>query len=202
MFTGIIGAIGTIESSIPKAGGVTVAVDAGALDLDDIRLGDSVALSGCCLTVVKRQGDTLMFDVSPETLAYTCGFPEGGRVNMEKSMRLSDRLGGHLVSGHVDGVGKIIKLAPIATSNVTDEHNYLLIIEIPEKLRRFIAPKGSLTVNGVSLTINTAENGTASINLIPHTFANTTFSSLQKGDAVNLEVDLIARYIAQLLPDK
>ncbi|MCL2871910.1 MAG: riboflavin synthase [Betaproteobacteria bacterium] len=201
MFTGIISAVGTIKNVTPKAGGVALTVDASALDLTDVALGDSVALNGCCLTVVERRAQMLVFDVSAETLRCTAGFPAGGRVNMEKAMRLSDRLGGHLVSGHVDGVGRIVQLIALdaAQNEENAAHNYLLEIEAPQPLMRFIAPKGSLTVNGVSLTVNTVADHRAAINLIPHTFTATTFSSLKPGDAVNLEIDLIARYVAQLL---
>ena len=205
MFTGIIAAVGTIKNVTPKAGGVALEVDASALDLTDVALGDSIALNGCCLTVVEQRAQTVVFDVSAETLRCTAGFPMGGRVNMEKAMRLSDRLGGHLVSGHVDGVGRIVQLVALgvlstdAALNEDAAHNYLLEIEAPPTLMRFIAPKGSLTVNGVSLTVNTVENHRVAINLIPHTFTATTFSSLKPGDVVNLEIDLIARYVAQLL---
>ncbi|MCL2308527.1 MAG: riboflavin synthase [Proteobacteria bacterium] len=201
MFTGIITAIGTIKTVTPRAGGVALAVDASALDLTDVTLGDSIALNGCCLTVVAQQAQTLVFDVSAETLRCTAGFPAGGRVNMEKAMRLSDRLGGHLVSGHVDGVGRIVQLTALEAAPGESEAacNYLLEIEAPESLMRFIAPKGSLTVHGVSLTINAVTGNRVAINLIPHTFVATTFSSLKAGDAVNLEIDLIARYVAQLL---
>jgi riboflavin synthase len=199
MFTGIITAVGTIKTVMPKAGGVALEVDASTLDLTDVVLGDSIALNGCCLTVVARQAQVLVFDVSAETLRCTAGFPVGGRVNMEKAMRLSDRLGGHLVSGHVDGIGRIVQLTALEAATMETERNYLLEIEAPETLMRFIAPKGSLTVHGVSLTVNTVTGNCVAINLIPHTFAATVFSSLKTGDAVNLEIDLIARYVAQLL---
>ncbi|MDR1529828.1 MAG: riboflavin synthase [Burkholderiales bacterium] len=199
MFTGIITAIGTIRTLTPKAGGVALEMTSDTFDFDDVALGDSIALNGCCLTVVAQQPHTLFFDLSPETLRCTAGFVVGGRVNIEKAMRLSDRLSGHLVSGHIDGIGTIAQLTPIESAHES-EHNYLLEIEVPTALMRFIAPKGSLTVHGVSLTINTVTENRATINLIPHTFANTVFSTMKKGDAVNLEVDLVARYIAQLLP--
>ncbi|MDR0250136.1 MAG: riboflavin synthase [Burkholderiales bacterium] len=199
MFTGIITAVGTIKTVVPKAGGVALEVDASALDLTDVALGDSIALNGCCLTVVAWQAQTLVFDVSAETLRCTAGFPTGGRVNMEKAMRLSDRLGGHLVSGHVDGVGRIAQLTELEAAPGEVARNYLLEIEVPETLMRFIAPKGSLTVHGVSLTVNAVIGNRVAINLIPHTFTATTFSSLKVGDVVNLEIDLIARYVAQLL---
>jgi riboflavin synthase len=199
MFTGIITAVGTIKTVTPKAGGVALEVDASALDLTDVTLGDSIALNGCCLTVVAWQAQMLVFDVSAETLRCTAGFPAGGRVNMEKAMRLSDRLGGHLVSGHVDGVGRIAQLTELEAAPDEVARNYLLEIEIPETLMRFIAPKGSLTVHGVSLTVNAVTGNRVAINLIPHTFVTTVFSSLRAGDVVNLEIDLIARYVAQLL---
>ncbi|MDR2172881.1 MAG: riboflavin synthase [Burkholderiales bacterium] len=199
MFTGIITAVGTIKTVTPKAGGVALDVDAPALDLADVTLGDSVALNGCCLTVVAQRAQTLVFDVSAETLRCTAGFPVDGRVNMEKAMRLSDRLGGHLVSGHVDGVGRVTQLMALETgaNEAGTERNYLLEVEVPDALMRFIAPKGSLTVHGVSLTVNAVTDNRVAINLIPHTFTATVFSSLKTGDAVNLEIDLIARYVAR-----
>ncbi|MDR2017264.1 MAG: riboflavin synthase, partial [Burkholderiales bacterium] len=197
MFTGIIAAVGAIKTVTPKAGGVALDVDASALDLTDVTLGDSIALNGCCLTVVAWREQTLVFDVSAETLRCTAGFPAGGRVNMEKAMRLSDRLGGHLVSGHVDGVGRIVQLTALeaAPDETEAARNYLLEIEVPEALMRFIAAKGSLTVHGVSLTVNAVTDNRVAINLIPHTFTATVFSSLKAGDVVNLEIDLIARYV-------
>ncbi|MDR0770474.1 MAG: riboflavin synthase [Burkholderiales bacterium] len=202
MFTGIITAVGAIKTVTPKAGGVALEVDASALDLTDVGLGDSIALNGCCLTAVAQREHMLVFDVSAETLRCTAGFPAGGRVNMEKAMRLSDRLGGHLVSGHVDGVGRVVQLTALEAAPGETERNYLLEIEAPEALMRFVAAKGSLTVHGVSLTVNAVTGNRAAINLIPHTFVATVFSSLKAGDVVNLEIDLIARYVAQLLDKK
>ncbi|MDR0587570.1 MAG: riboflavin synthase [Burkholderiales bacterium] len=203
MFTGIITATGTLCALTPKAGGVTIEITSSSFDFDNVQIGDSIAVNGCCLTVTAHNTSChpplLSFDLSPETLAKTSGFVKNGNVNLEKAMRLSDRLDGHLVSGHVDGVGKIIKLAPVASNDPAQEHNYLLVIEVPKPLLPLIATKGSLTVHGVSLTTNTIDQNHVSINLIPHTFSHTVFSSMKVGDHVNLEIDLIARYVARLM---
>jgi riboflavin synthase len=192
MFTGIVQAMGKITAVVPADGGVRLTIDAGSLDLSDVALGDSIAVQGVCLTVIRRQSIALDFDVSAETLAVTVGLAAPGAVNLEKSLRLADRLGGHLVSGHVDGIGTVVQWEPAGDSQ-------LLAIEAPPELARYIARKGSITVNGVSLTTNTVDGARFAINLIPHTLAVTTLGALQARARVNLEVDLIARYVERLL---
>lgn len=194
MFSGMVAAVGRIESVAPTAGGVRLAVDPGDLPLDDIALGDSIAVSGCCLTVVALDGGRLAFDVSAESLRVTCGLGEPGAVNLEKSLRLADRLGGHLVTGHIDGVGTVAGFDAAGD-------NRTLRIDAPPALGRFVAQKGSVAVHGVSLTVNAVEDRPGAcrfcINLIPHTLAVTTLGGLRVGDRVNLEVDLLARYAAR-----
>ena len=198
MFSGIIASVGHITDLTPRNDGtptVRLTVEAGALGLDDVELGDSIACNGVCLTVVERSSNSFCVDVSPETLSCTIGLNAPGPINLEKALRLADRLGGHLVSGHVDGVGTVIRFDPVGD-------NRLLEISAPEELAKYIARKGSITVNGVSLTTNTVDGAVFSINLIPHTLEATTLGSLQAGRKVNLEIDLIARYVERMLnPD-
>ena len=198
MFSGIIAAIGRITELTPRNDGtptVRLTVDAGHLDLNDVALGDSIACNGVCLTVVDQQDSRFFVDVSPETLSCTIGLDAPGPINLEKALRLADRLGGHLVSGHVDGVGDVVRFDPVGD-------NRLLEIRAPQVLAKYIARKGSITVNGVSLTTNTVDGATFSINLIPHTLEATTLGRLQAGAKVNLEIDLIARYVERMLnPD-
>ena len=193
MFTGIIEAVGEIKKIIPLENGVRIEITSGGLDLSDLRIGDSIATNGVCLTITTLMGNTISMEVSRETLSCTQSLDtRGGRVNLEKAMQLSDRINGHLVSGHVDGVGKIIKLEPAGES-------YLLAIRPPIALMRYIAKKGSITVNGVSLTVNLITKNEFRVNLIPHTLAATTFKELKKYMEVNLEVDLFARYLEKFL---
>ena len=192
MFSGIIAAVGRINRLTPREVGYRLHVDAGGLGLDDVALGDSIAHNGVCLTVVGIEGNEFMVDVSPETLSCTVGLEAPGPVNLEKALRLADRLGGHLVSGHVDGVGEVTRFDPIGD-------NRLLEIRAPQELARYIARKGSITVNGTSLTTNDVDGQCFTINLIPHTLENTTLQHLQPGSRVTLEVDLIARYCERLL---
>ena len=195
MFSGIIASIGQITALTPRNDGsptVRLTVDAGNLGLDDVELGDSIACNGVCLTVVERFGNTFCVDVSPETLSCTIGLNALGPINLEKALRLADRLGGHLVSGHVDGVGTVTRFDPVGD-------NRLLEIRAPEALAKYIARKGSITVNGVSLTTNAVEGSCFAINLIPHTLASTTLGGTRVGDHVNLEIDLIARYVERML---
>jgi riboflavin synthase len=193
MFTGIVQAVGRIVAVEPRSEGVQVAVDAGAFAEKDIAVGDSIALNGCCLTVVAIDAGTMRFDVSSETLRCTTGLDGIGAVNMEKALRFSDRLGGHLMSGHVDGMGVVARLVPVA-----DGGSVLLEVVAPSELARFVAPKGSIAIDGVSLTVNTVDARHFSVNLIPHTLAVTTLGALRAGTHVNLEVDLIARYLERL----
>ena len=167
-------------------------VEAGSLGLDDVELGDSIACNGVCLTVVERTGNAFCVDVSPETLSCTIGLSALGPINLEKALRLADRLGGHLVSGHVDGVGTVLRFEPVGD-------NRLLEIGAPQELAKYIARKGSITVNGVSLTTNAVDGNRFTINLIPHTLASTTLGGIRVGDRVNLEIDLIARYVERML---
>ncbi len=195
MFSGIIAAVGHITQLAPRNDGtptVRLTVDAGSLGLDDVGLGDSIACNGVCLTVVDRQDNRFCVDVSPETLSCTIGLDAPSPINLEKALRLADRLGGHLVSGHVDGVGEVIRFDPVGD-------NRLLEIRAPEALSRYIARKGSITVNGVSLTTNSVAGACFSINLIPHTLEATTLGGLKVGGRVNLEIDLIARYVERML---
>lgn len=202
MFTGIITAIGTITEARPLGSGaqfgLRLAIDTPARYLEGTTLGDSIALNGACMTVTGLDGprDRFEVDVSAESLARTVGLGQPGRVNLELALRLGDRLGGHLVSGHVDGVGSVSHIAAVGESTE-------LRLHCPSELAPLIAVKGSLVVNGVSLTINTVADISggciASINLIPHTLTHTTLGDLRSGSLVNLEVDLIARYIARQL---
>jgi riboflavin synthase len=195
MFTGIVESIGEIKSVKPLMDGISLSIAPvpGTLDLDDAKTGDSIAVNGVCLTITSLANDLFSVDVSRETLNCTEGLDkQGGRVNLEQAMRLSDRLGGHLVSGHVDGVGKVVKFEPAGES-------YLLVIRAPGSLLKYIARKGSITVNGVSLTVNRVAGEELEINLIPHTLAVTTLKDLRAGARVNLEVDMLARYVERLL---
>ncbi|HPU54547.1 MAG TPA: riboflavin synthase [Burkholderiaceae bacterium] len=196
MFTGIVAAVGRIERRQPLGDGFRLTVNAGPLDLSDVAIGDSIAIQGACMTAVARNGDTFEVEVSRESLGKTVGLDHEGEVNLEKALRLSDRLGGHLVSGHVDGLGTVTRFEQIAES-------WLLEVLVPPSLTRYFAYKGSATVNGVSLTVNsvtdTADGCLIAINLIPHTISVTTLRHLSAGDRVNLEVDLIARYVERML---
>jgi len=194
MFTGIIQAIGRVTRSEPRGGDLRLGIVAPELDTSDVALGDSISVSGCCLTVVAREGDTLAFDVSKESLAITTlgDLGVGDRVNLEKALRLSDRLGGHLVSGHVDGIGSIVAIDP-------DARSQRWIFEAPPGFVRYLAAKGSVCVDGTSLTVNTVDGTRFGVNLIPHTVEQTTFGDRRAGDRVNLEIDMLARYIERLL---
>jgi riboflavin synthase len=199
MFTGIVAAVGRITRIAPAgdaASGERLTIDAGGLSLDDVGLGDSIAIQGACMTVIALEGSCFSVDVSRESLARTVGLDQHGEVNLEKALRLADRLGGHLVSGHVDGLGEVVRFEPIGES-------WLLRVRAPRELAGYLAYKGSITVNGVSLTVNRVDDVASGcefdINLIPHTVAVTTLKHLRAGARVNLEVDLIARYVARML---
>lgn len=202
MFTGIISALGRITESrslgSDPSHGRQLAIEAPRGYLDDVQLGDSIALNGACMTVTSLDADAGRFtiDISAESLDKTSGLAEPGPVNLEKAMRANDRLGGHMVSGHVDGIGTVTHFAPVGES-------WELRIATPPELARFIAYKGSITVNGVSLTVNRVIDSPGhcelSINLIPHTLENTTLGTLRQGRRVNLEIDLIARYVERML---
>jgi riboflavin synthase len=172
--------------------GARLVIGAGSLGLDDVAIGDSIAVDGVCLTVTHLAHDAFAVDVSQETIDCTAGFASGAAVNLEKALRLSDRLGGHLVSGHVDGTGEVVRFDPV-------EDNRLLAVRMPADLARYVARKGSITVQGVSLTVNEVDDAQFRVNLIPHTLAATNLGGLQPGARVNLEVDLVARYLERLL---
>lgn len=203
MFTGIISGLGRITqvralgADESQGKQLTIAVPPGYLD--DVQLGDSIAINGACMTVTTfdTAAHEFTLDISPESLDKTAGLGEPGVVNLEKAMRANDRLGGHMVSGHVDGIGTVTHFALVG-----DDWKELRI-RTPADLARFIAYKGSITINGVSLTVNRVVDGQGgcelSINLIPHTLANTTLGTLQAGQRVNLEIDLIARYVERML---
>src|SRR3954463_8421844 len=191
MFTGIVSAVGRIADIKPAAGGAHMTIDARSLPLDDVALGDSIAVNGVCLTVVALGPSSFEVDVSQETIACVAGFQANGRVNLEKALRLADRLGGHLVSGHVDGVGVVERVEALGD-------NTLVEFSVPMELSRYIARKGSVAVDGASLTVNGVSGNTFSVNLIPHTLANTNFSALAPGARVNIEIDLIARYVERM----
>lgn len=192
MFSGIIASIGKITQADEAEAGLRLVIDAGALDLSDVALGDSIAANGVCLTVVGISGNAYEVDVSRETLNCTVGLETGGEVNLEKALRLSDRLGGHIVSGHVDGVGEV------AVFESAGECMHLAI-RAPHALSRYIAAKGSITVNGVSLTVNRVDGNVFHINLIPHTLLMTTLKDLHPGSRVNLEIDMLARYVERMM---
>jgi riboflavin synthase len=199
MFTGIVAAVGRIARVEPLGAdaGVRLTVEAGGLDLADVAVGDSIAIQGACMTAIAVEPQRFVVEVSRESLARTVGLDAPGEVNLEKALRLADRLGGHLVSGHVDGIGEVVAFEPVGES-------WRLDVRAPAALARFLAYKGSVTVDGTSLTVNDVadlpQGGcTVSINLIPHTIAATTLKRLAAGARVNLEIDLIARYVERML---
>lgn len=192
MFTGIIQAIGVVTAVETSGSSARLSIDAGRMDLADVAVGDSIACNGVCLTVTRLAPSRFFADVSQETLRVTAGFAQGAAINLEKSLRLADRLGGHLVSGHVDGVGSVESVQPV-------DGNREIGIRFPAELGRYLARKGSVTVNGVSLTVNAVGAQHFSINLIPHTLSMTNLNQLKQGDKVNLEIDLVARYVERML---
>jgi riboflavin synthase len=192
VFTGIIEAVGRIAEVKSAGQSAAVTIDAAGLDMRDVAIGDSIACNGVCLTVTSLVPSGFTVDVSHETLRVSAGFDTGNAINLEKSLRLSDRLGGHLVSGHVDGVGTVTAVKPI-------DANRDITVRFPGELGRYIARKGSIAVNGVSMTVNVVTVDTFSINLIPHTLAVTNLNDLKQGDRVNLEIDLVARYVERTL---
>lgn len=194
MFTGIVQAVGRVAALERSAAGVRIRVDAAALDMADVAPGDSIAVAGCCLTVTELAGDRFAADVSGETLALTNlgQLHEGSAVNLEKSLRLADRLGGHLVSGHVDGVAEVLESIPEGGAQ-------RWAFRVPPALARYLARKGSIALDGTSLTINAVQGDRIEVTLIPHTLAHTSFSERRPGDAVNIEVDMVARYLERLM---
>ena len=196
MFSGIIQAVGMIEQVEPLEKGVHLTIEAGVLGLGKTKIGDSIAMNGACMTATSISGNRFTVDVSRESLDVTVGLGAPGPVNLEKSMALGDSIDGHLVTGHVDGVGEVAAFERLGES-------WRLAVRAPKDLGRYIAKKGSVTVNGVSLTVNRVEDGPAGatfeVNLIPHTLEVTTLSRLVAGAKVNLEIDLLARYVQRLL---
>lgn len=194
MFTGIIQAIGEIKQVEPKSGDLRLYVKTGGLDLGDVQLGDSIAVNGVCLTAVELPGDGFWADVSRETLSLTYfeGLTVGTQVNLEKAMTPTSRLGGHIVSGHVDGMGKVVE-------RHDDARSVRFHIEAPAELAKYIAHKGSITVDGISLTVNAVKGAVFELNIVPHTLQETIMSGYAPGAIVNLEVDVIARYLERLL---
>ncbi len=196
MFTGIIQAVGHIDSVTPLGEDIKLQINAADLGLEDVVIGDSIAVNGVCLTVtqlIELNGIKTHFTahVSTETLKVTTGLNHTQSVNLEKALRLNDRLGGHLVSGHVDGIGKVVIFADLGDC-------WTLAIEAPRALSKYIAKKGSICVNGVSLTVNSIEKNTFTMNIIPHTLQHTMFNQLKIGSQVNLEIDQIARYVERM----
>ena len=194
MFTGIISAIGEIASLEPRGGDVRLTINTGNLALGDVHLGDSIACNGACLTAVQLTGHGFVADVSVETLGLTTvgNWKTGSRINLEKAMQASDRFGGHIVSGHVDGIGEVVSLHE-------DARSWRFRIRAPRGLAKYIAHKGSITVDGTSLTINKVGGAEFELNIVPHTMTHTVMSDYRVGTKVNLEVDLVARYLERLL---
>jgi len=197
MFTGIVETTGRLARIEPRGGDVRLVIDAGALGLADVAIGDSIAVSGVCLTVIEMDGNAFAVDVSTETLSRTSlgALNVGTRVNLEKAMRLSDRLGGHLVAGHVDGLAHVVAIEP-------DARSQRWTFELSPELARYAAPKGSIAIDGVSLTVNEVDGARFGVNLIPHTIEVTTLGDRKVGDAVNIEVDMIMRYVERLFPER
>lgn len=194
MFTGIIESQGTIEKIAPQNGDWKVTIQTGKLDMSDIKIGDSIAANGICLTVIELSNMSYAADVSAETMSVTTAaqWQVGTHVNLEKALRLQDRLGGHLVSGHVDGVGTIRKI-------FQDGRSWRYEVEAPLGLCKYIAAKGSICINGISLTVNQVEGAVFGINIVPHTRQETTIKEFEVGSKVNLEVDLLARYLERMM---
>lgn len=193
MFTGIIADVGSIAEKHDREGGLRLRIATQKLDMSDVQLGDSIAVNGVCLTAVELGKNSFTVDVSKETLHCTVGLEQqGAGVNLEKALRLSDRLGGHLVSGHVDGVGEVVEFHNLGES-------WKLTVRAPKALSKYIAAKGSITINGVSLTVNQVEGQVFHVNLIPHTLQETTLKHLHPDSRVNLEVDMIARYVERMM---
>lgn len=194
MFTGIIQAIGEVAAMQPSGGDLRLRINTGKLDLGDVELGDSICTNGCCLTVIELPGDGYWADVSVESLNFTTlgDLKPGSKVNLEKALTPASRLGGHIVSGHVDGVGEVVSLQE-------DARSFRFVLRAPDQLAKYIAHKGSITVDGTSLTVNAVSGAEFELNIIPQTMAETVFGDYQPGTSVNLEVDVIARYLERLV---
>jgi len=195
MFTGIIQAVGTLASLEPRGGDRRITINTGKLPLADVGTGDSIAVSGVCLTAIEMTGEGFRADVSGETLGCTVigDLAVNAAVNLETALTLQTPLGGHLVSGHVDGIGVVV-------SRAADSRSIRFTIEAPDALARYIATKGSICVDGVSLTVNHVDGAVFELNIVPHTLQETTLDEYRPGRRVNLEVDLVARYLERLLP--
>ena len=191
MFTGIIQAIGHIDTITAMGNNFELSIEAANLALSDVQIGDSIAVNGVCLTATHLTQSHFKAHVSAETLKVTTGLNQQHPVNLEKALRLSDRLGGHLVSGHVDGVGVVTQFSDL-------KDNWLLAIRVPHTISKYIAKKGSICINGVSLTVNSIEQDIFTMNIIPHTLQNTTFNQFTVGSQVNCEIDQIARYVERM----
>mgnify|MGYP001311710022 FL=1 len=194
MFTGIISAIGDITNLEQRAGDARLTIRTGNLSLADVQLGDSIACNGACLTVIELTGEGFVADVSVETLNLTtiCNWQTGSRINLEKAMRATDRLGGHIVSGHIDGIGEVMALEE-------DARSWRFRMRAPREIAKYIAHKGSITLDGTSLTVNIVDGAEFELNIIPHTMTHTVMGDYKVGSKVNLEVDLVARYLERLL---
>jgi riboflavin synthase len=194
MFTGIVQGVGTVRAIEPRGGDVTIVIDTGAVSLADIELGGSIAVSGVCLTATQHTASSFAADVSRETLALTTlgGLAAGAKVNLEKALLAGQALGGHYVTGHVDGVGQVV-------SRHDDARSVRMEFVVPPELARYVARKGSICIDGVSLTVNGAAGDRFDVNLVPHTLEVTTLGGLQAGSRVNLEVDIIARYVERMM---
>ena len=196
MFTGIIEAVGTVTALEPRGGDVRLSIDGGDLDLSAVAVGDSIAVNGCCLTVVQLREGVFSCDVSRESLGLTTlgKLERGGRVNLERALTLSKPLGGHLVTGHVDGIGRL-------ESRADDARSVRFRFRAPDTLARYLARKGSICVDGVSLTVNEVDGAVFGVNIVPHTLAATGFDAYRPGSRVNLEVDIVARYLERLVSE-
>ncbi len=194
MFTGIISAIGELAELEPRGGDARLSINAGGLSMSDVQLGDSIACNGTCLTAVELTENGFVADVSVETLTLTTtgNLKPGNRINLEKAMQASDRFGGHIVSGHVDGIGEVVSLHE-------DARSWRFRIRAPRELAKYVAHKGSITVDGTSLTVNHVDGAEFELNIVPHTMTHTIMGDYQVGSKVNLEVDLVARYLERLL---
>jgi riboflavin synthase len=193
MFTGIVQSVGEVRAITPRGGDVELLFAVGALSLEGVAIGDSISVSGCCLTVTRLAGDSFAADASLETLQVTTlgGWRPGQRVNLEKALRAGDPLGGHYVTGHVDGIATVVGTA-------TDARSLRMEFEVPAPLARYVARKGSVCIDGVSLTVNDVAQNRFGVNLIPHTLEVTTLGACQAGTQVNVEVDIIARYLERM----
>jgi len=197
VFTGIIQAVGKVEALTPQGGDLRLSIATGGLPMQDVKLGDSICVSGCCLTVIAKREHAFDADVSKETLSLTTlgGLKPGSPVNLEKSLTLATPLGGHIVSGHVDGLG-------LVKSRREEARSVRFDIQVPAGMKKYIAHKGSMAVDGVSLTVNAVKDDMFDVNIIPHTMAHTIFGDYQPGSRVNLEVDVVARYVERMLGER